>query len=103
MPWTVENFKPFEKNTLRGFFSLNVSGMVIDGFTYHQKGGKRWVGFPAKSYIDDNGDTQWQAFIRIKDKSRYEKFQKWARDEVAKLATQAPAHSEPEEKDSLPF
>lgn len=102
MPWIIENFKPFEKNTLRGFFSLNVSGMSIEGFTYHQKGGKRWVGLPAREYTNDDGESGWWPMVNFKDKGRQEAFQKWAKAEVKKIMP-AVEEEAPLEDDGLPF
>jgi hypothetical protein len=47
----ILDFKPFEKNTLRAFFSLELaSGLILRGCTLHTKNGKFWVGLPAKPY-----------------------------------------------------
>lgn len=102
MGWQVEDFKKFEKNTLKGFFSLNISGMIVEGFSYHEKNGKRWVGFPAREKTDDNGDTQWFPIVKFLDPDRQAKFQSWAKAEVRKIMP-ATKEETPLEKDDLPF
>jgi hypothetical protein len=61
-------FRPYVKNTLRGFVDLELSrvGIVIRDCAWHQhENGKEWVGFPARSYIDKNGATQWQVLVEF--------------------------------------
>jgi len=60
-------FRPFEKNTLRGFADLELTriGLVLRDCTWHEKNGKEWVGFPARSYQDKDGNAQWQALIEF--------------------------------------
>jgi hypothetical protein len=75
-------FRAYEKNTLRGFADLELTrvGLVLHDCTWHKKDGKEWVGFPAKSYEDRNGNTAWQPLVEFADgaKEAREKFQKQA-------------------------
>jgi hypothetical protein len=75
-------FRGYEKNTLKGFCDLELTntGLVIRDCTWHEKDGKEWVGFPARSYTDKNGDTQWQALIEFAEgaKEAREQFRKQA-------------------------
>jgi hypothetical protein len=54
----VTNFTKYEKSTLKGFVTVSFSdsssrrGIVIPGFSLHQKG-NRWIEFPSKP--DKNG------------------------------------------------
>jgi hypothetical protein len=81
----ASNFRPYQKGTLQGFFSLLLgSGLEIHGMTLHEKDGKNWVGFPAKQYEED-GQTKWQALIRIPDEKRWKRFQTLAQEAVAKI------------------
>jgi len=45
-------FKPFRKNTLRGFVDLALPavGLVLLGCTLQEKNGSRWIGLPARPY-----------------------------------------------------
>jgi len=47
-------FKPFERNTLKGFADLWLRGarLNIRGCAVHEKNGKRWVQLPAKPQLD---------------------------------------------------
>lgn len=66
-------FKPYRKNTLRGFFTIELnSGLQIRDCTLHQQGDKSWFGFPGIPY-DKNGKTEYKNVIYIPDKTRLEK------------------------------
>jgi hypothetical protein len=61
-------FRAYEKNTLKGFVDLELvrTGLVLRDCTWHQHpAGKEWVGFPAKSYEDKNGNTLWQPLVEF--------------------------------------
>jgi hypothetical protein len=60
-------FRSFEKNTLRGFADLELSrvGLILRDCTWHEKNGKEWVAFPARSYQDKNGNTLWAPLIEF--------------------------------------
>jgi hypothetical protein len=69
-------FKPFEKNTLRGFFDLELpSGMILAGCQLHEKDNKYWVGLPAKPYTKDDGSQSWVKFVDFADRERAKQFQ----------------------------
>ena len=55
-------------------------GLVIRDCTWHEKNGKEWVGFPARSYEDKNGNTQWSPLIEFAEGAREarEQFQRQA-------------------------
>jgi hypothetical protein len=54
---TVEclSFRPFEKNTLRGFADIFVKdlALTIKDVSLHTKGSSRWASLPAKPMIKD--------------------------------------------------
>jgi hypothetical protein len=60
-------FRRFERNTLKGFVDLELTNvrLVIHDCTWHEKAGKEWVGFPARSYQDKNGDTAWSPLVEF--------------------------------------
>jgi hypothetical protein len=69
-------FKPFEKNTLRGFFDLELpSGMILSGCTLHEKDDKYWVGLPGKPYTAADGSQAWTRIIDFRDAKTRNKFQ----------------------------
>jgi hypothetical protein len=80
-------FRPYEKNTLRGFADLELvrTGLVLRDCTWHwHENGKQWVAFPARSYTDKSGATQWQALIEFTEgaKRTREEFQRQALEEI---------------------
>jgi hypothetical protein len=54
-------------DTLKGFADLELTrvGLIIHDCTWHEKNGKEWIGFPARSYTDKDGAAQWQALIEF--------------------------------------
>jgi hypothetical protein len=103
MNYSVKDFKPFERNTLKGFFTVVAGSLEIEGFTYHEKNGSAWVGMPAKQYQDDNGETGWYPLVFIKDKDRFKKFVRWAVSEVEKIMPADGAGTEPEQDEFSNF
>src|SRR5262245_17001639 len=74
-------FRAFQKNTLKAFVDLELSrvGIVIRDCTWHEKNGKEWVGFPARSYTDKDGNPQWQALVEFAAGAKEEREQFQAR------------------------
>ncbi len=74
----IVKFKKYRKNTLMGFFDVQLEniGLEIRDCTVHQQGKSRWVGLPAKSYKDENGDQKWSRIIDFYDEGRGKQFQK---------------------------
>jgi hypothetical protein len=71
------NFKHFTKNTLLGFFDLELpSGMILKGCTLHRKGddARWWVGLPARDFKKEDGTTAYSNIIEFKEKEKQYKF-----------------------------
>jgi hypothetical protein len=52
----ASNWRPVEKNTLKGFFTLRLaSGLVINGCSLHEKNVQHWVGLPGAPQLDASG------------------------------------------------
>jgi hypothetical protein len=100
MDWKIKNYKSMSKNTLIGKFDLEVSPMIVKGWTHHKKNDSEWVNAPSVSFTDDDGETKYSPIVWFPDKTRYAKFQQWCLDEVGKLQ---PATDPAEGNDSLPF
>jgi len=98
MNFKITDTKPLNKNTLRGTFSLLVGPLKVEGFTFHQKDEKSWIGFPSRQYVDpESGETKYYPIIHIEDKDRYWKFQDWCRDQLdGVFDSQPPAPQLPE-------
>jgi hypothetical protein len=75
-------FRPYERNSLRGFVDLELTrvGLVLRDCAWHEKNGKQWVAFPARTYTDKDGGTQWQPLVEFADGARAarEQFQQQA-------------------------
>jgi hypothetical protein len=100
MNFKIVDTKQMDKNTLKGTFALMAGPLKISDFTYHEKDGKSWIGFPAKEYFDKEGEKKYWPIIRIEDDDRYRAFQKWAKEQVKDIFAQPePANEEPD----IPF
>jgi len=86
----VSNFKAFNKNTLRGFFDLELPfGMILRDCMLCEKDGKRWIGWPAKPYEKQDGSKSLSNIVDFVDnKSKY-----LLQDEVLPLVLAAMAEA----------
>jgi hypothetical protein len=78
---TIEaaGFRPFNKNTLRGFASFALpSGLLIHECPVHCKNGRWWIAFPARPYEGKDGAQHWQQLIEFGDSSSKTRFQEQA-------------------------
>jgi hypothetical protein len=72
----IRDFKSLAKNTLHGVFSATLpSGMVIHGLTLHEREGRRWIGLPAREYIDQTGGRQFARIIEFINRTTADRFQ----------------------------
>jgi len=73
----VTNWKPYEKNTLRGFLSLTLpsSRLVIHNCALHQKEGARWIGLPSRPYSKADGSTGYSPLIEFTSEDSRRRFQ----------------------------
>jgi hypothetical protein len=51
------DFRPLERNTLRGFAKIRVPdwNLIFDGVAIHEKDGRTWAQLPARPMLDANG------------------------------------------------
>lgn len=71
----ISAWRPLSKNSLRGVFSATMpSGMVFHDLMLLEKDGKRWIGFPGKPWIDQQGKTRYANFIEFRDKASANRF-----------------------------
>ena len=93
---TATDWRPLERNTLRGFVTLRLapSGIVIRECTVHEKDGKRWIGLPARPQTSKDGSPRldpktgkpaWQPIVEIAGRDERERFQATALAAVDKL------------------
>lgn len=54
----ILEWKPMQRNSLRGFVSVQLqSGLIIRDITVHFNN-RAWIGFPAKPLLNDDGSAQ---------------------------------------------
>jgi hypothetical protein len=89
MSIVASDWRPVERNTLRGFCTLTLdpSGVVLHECSVHERDGKRWVGLPGKPQLDAEGRHRidpatgkkaWAPIVEITGKAERERFQKAA-------------------------
>ena len=71
----ISDWKPFTKNTLRGFFTVKTpSGMVLHNCSLHVKNGSRWVGLPAQKYTAKSGETSFTPIVEFVSREAANRF-----------------------------
>jgi hypothetical protein len=57
-PPVVKDFRLYSKGSLLGFFDLELaSGMIVTGCQLHETSGRHWIGLPARSYVNAQGEA----------------------------------------------
>jgi hypothetical protein len=73
------DWKAFQKNTLRGFFTLVLpSGLIVKECTFHQRDGTQWIGLPGKPYAKQDGTTSYINILDFESKEARQRFQELA-------------------------
>jgi len=68
----ILKFRPYEKNTLRGFIEVELpSGMIIKDISWHQREDREWLGLPARQYEKEDGSKGWANQIDFISKDLY--------------------------------
>jgi hypothetical protein len=71
----ISDWRPREKNTLRGFFVVTLpSGLVIRDVMLHVREDKRWISLPAREYTDPVGQRQFARIIEFVDRDIKDRF-----------------------------
>jgi hypothetical protein len=71
----ISDWKPHNKGTLVGFFSATLpSGLVLHGLMLHRQGEARWIGYPAREYVDQFGTKQYARIIEFTDRATADRF-----------------------------
>jgi hypothetical protein len=102
----IKDFRPYERNTLKGFLTvlLQPSGLEIRDLTVHQKGDRRWVNMPSRPYQNSEGKTSYSFIILFPDKERSQRFQDVALKALDEyLPKPKPAEQMRYENGSIPF
>jgi hypothetical protein len=74
----VVDFRPYEKNTLKGFVTLEFAGLILREVCLHEKNGKRWTSMPARPYKRPDGANAWQPLVEFADEATRTHFQEFA-------------------------
>jgi hypothetical protein len=82
----ISDWKPFEKNTLRAFFTATLpSGMVLHKLTLHERSGGRWIGLPAERYTRTDGTVAYARLIEFSTRQSANRF----RDQILRAIENA--------------
>jgi hypothetical protein len=75
----VTDWKPFEKNTLRGFLTIiTPSGLRLKECTFHEREGKRWISLPAKQWAKTDGSISYSPLVDFVNENVRNNFQQQA-------------------------
>jgi hypothetical protein len=75
MTIAVTNARKLNKNSLRGFFDVELpSGMKLNGCTLLEKDGKRWIGLPSREWQKTDGSKSYVPIVEIPDRDARDKF-----------------------------
>jgi hypothetical protein len=92
-----EDFRPFAKNTLRGFAVVSIKELrlKIKDIAIHVKNGSQWAALPAKPLIKDgavvtkDGKAQYQHILEFADRPTSDAFSRAVVNAVLKLNPRA--------------
>lgn len=75
-PIRVVKYEARKKNTLGAIVSLSLpSGLLLHDCSVHEgKNGRRWIGLPAKPFMNNDGGVGWTPLVEIPDPQRRECF-----------------------------
>lgn len=101
----ILEFKAHQKNTLQGFVDLLIVdvGLQLKGCTLHEKGGKQWIGLPARPYEKD-GAQAWARIVDFPEKEDYRAFQDAAMNALREYQAGQPGRApQAQEPADIPF
>lgn len=82
----ISNARRIDRNSLVGAFDLQMpSGLVVRGAMLFASGGRRWVGFPSKEWIGEDGAKRYSPLLEFSSRDVADRFQRL----VLPLAEQA--------------
>lgn len=78
---TLRDFRVFQKNTLRGFATLELpSGLIVHDVTVHKKNGTAWASFPSVPQLENgqhrvlDGKNQYKRILEWRDRDLGDRF-----------------------------
>lgn len=109
----ILKFKPYERNTLKGFIEVETpAGMIIKNLTWHKKtdGEKtsEWLGLPSREYKKEDGTKGWANQLDFATKNLYWDFTNAVlealREHLGQKKLEQAWEGEPQEQEAdLPF
>jgi hypothetical protein len=74
--FTITNPKVIRKNSLIGFFDLEMpSGLIVRGVMLLEKNGKRWINFPSKEFAKQDGTRGFIPLLEFSTREISDRFQ----------------------------
>ena len=72
----IVDFRPMDKNTLRGFVTIRMTqiGLEIRDVALHEKNGQRWIQLPSRPYTGRDGTTKYSYILDFYDKPMRDRF-----------------------------
>jgi|SRR5688572_17749329 len=97
-------FQSVSKGLLVGFadFYIPKTGLEIFGCQLFQKDGKRWINMPSREYTNDQGEKKYAPYIRYREATHKEMFNKLAIEAIDKKCAELNAVPNPTQED-VPF
>jgi hypothetical protein len=90
----ISDWIPYNKGTLRAFFSLTLpSGLVIRRVMLHEQGAARWVQTPSREWLDTQGKKGYAPLIEFTSRDVSDRFKEQVLHAVDRYLT---AHGSPE-------
>ncbi|MFL6448693.1 MAG: hypothetical protein ACJ746_13540 [Bryobacteraceae bacterium] len=83
---TAADWKPLEKNTLKGFVTIILpSGVRIRDCAVHTRDGKCWISMPSKAWTKTDGGTTYVPLVDFSSNQAPDRFQELALAAVNRL------------------
>jgi len=86
MKYDIEctKFTSCKRGFLQGFFNLYVGewDLEISNFTFYSKEGKRWIKFPTRPFLIEDGSRTYPPYFKFKEKKKMDQFSKEAKQSV---------------------
>lgn len=78
MQISLTDWREMRRNSLRGFASVRIGGLLVRDIAVHNSHGKRWVSLPSKPIINSDGVARRQDNGKI----QYAPILEWSRREL---------------------
>jgi hypothetical protein len=101
--WRIAVVKPVSLGSVKAFVTVELGPFSIAVLSYHESGGRKFVGFPGQPKLDDRGKAvrdergkiHYYNIIYIADRQVKEEFQRWF---IAEMESILPALQQSQRK-----